>query len=359
MIKVRGRMKMKKILPVKSPIDFIAYKPFDASRIAILLAQETLCKELYENFIHFRIEKLCEKGMIELDCHFNEEFSSVGVKKVPIDVLFDLHIEFIDFCKKSIDREFYLFIPIETSEISNYSVYKEKKVPHHIFVYGYDDEKQVFKCSEFFSFSSAQYSFEEVSYQEMKNAFLDLQQQTNEKMMENEWAQWLKDIQLLHCFKEYKDRFTIERVRIALQNYLDEKDCYGNKGYIKDVYYGFAIYDLTEEYIDQISKKDRDSFDIRCFSLILFHFHYLRLQAEFIKQNYEDTKKGMQTFIDEFNKIEKDSKELRSLAIKYRLTHEKGILNRIKIKLQKTKEKEMEILVKYINYLKYIEKEAG
>ena len=46
-----------KILPVKLPNDVIAYKPFDASRLSILLAQEPVCKEMYENFLHFRIEK--------------------------------------------------------------------------------------------------------------------------------------------------------------------------------------------------------------------------------------------------------------------------------------------------------------
>ena len=133
----------KKILPIENPNKFFAYKPFDASRIAILLTQNPTCKELYENFIHYRIEKSYVQGEMVLDCHFSEEFSSIGVKKIPIDLLLDLSSDFISFCKISIDRDFYLFIPIECSEISNYSVYKAKKIPHHIFVYGYDDEQQL------------------------------------------------------------------------------------------------------------------------------------------------------------------------------------------------------------------------
>ena len=69
----------RKTLPVENPNQFFAYKPFDASRIAILLTQNPMCKELYENFIHYRIEKINSQGYMQLDCHFNEEFSSFGV----------------------------------------------------------------------------------------------------------------------------------------------------------------------------------------------------------------------------------------------------------------------------------------
>ena len=275
----------KKNLPVEDPNDFFAYKPFDASRIAILLTQTPICKELYENFIHYRIEKKYIQGEIVLDCHFNEEFSSIGVKKMPIDLLLEIPIDFIEFCKISIDKNFYLFIPIECSEISNYCAYKKEKIPHHIFVYGYDDEQQTFSCAEFFSFSNKRYSFELVTYGEMEAAFLDLQNQITSEAMKKENSQWKKDIQLLYSYVEFKDKFTIQRIHRALYYYLDGRDCFGNKDYLKDVYYGIAIYDLVKEYINQILKKHYHFFDIRCFTLIYFHFRYLRLQAEFIMQS--------------------------------------------------------------------------
>lgn len=341
-----------KKLPVKNPNEFIEYKPFDASRIAILLAQEPICKELYENFIHYRIEKSSYQEKIVLDCHFNEEFSSIGVKKVPIDLLLDMQIDFIEFCKTSIDRDYYLFIPIECFEISNYSVYKKVKVPHHIFVYGYNDEQQVFSCSEFFSFSQKRYSFETVSYQEMQNAFFALQNQTNPDMMKNEHLQWIKDIELLHSFTEYKDKFTLQRLQVGLHNYLNERDCYGNKGYLKDVYYGIAIYDLIKEYVNEtLIENVQTFFDISCFSLISYHFHYLRLQAEFVKENYDDNKNRIKELINEFYELENYARRLLNVAIKYKITRKKNILERIIIMLNKLKEADIEILTKYIDYL--------
>ncbi|MBD5534779.1 MAG: hypothetical protein HDQ99_03785 [Lachnospiraceae bacterium] len=345
---------MKKKLPVKDPNTFISYKPFDTSRIAMLLAQEKTCKELYENFIHYRIEKVGDEDKMELDCHFNEEFSSIGIKKIPIDLLLGMKINFIEFCKESIDRNFYLFIPIETSEISNYSVYKKKKVPHHIFVYGYDDEKQVFECSEFFSFSDQGYSFESVSYKEMENAFMDLQNQTKPEMMNNEHLQWLKDIQLLHSFTEYKDKFTVQRVQIGLQNYLNERDCFGNKDYLKDVYYGYAIYDLLKEYVEQIIEKDREVFDIRSFYLIYLHFRYLRLQAEFLNDNYDKEKHGLVPFIEKFFELEQTSYKLTSLALKYGITRKKSILVRVSKLILDLKEEDEKVLESYIDYLESI-----
>lgn len=345
----------KKTLPVQNPNEFFAYKPFDASRIAILLTQNPICKELYENFIHYRIEKINIQGHTELDCHFNEEFSSIGVKKMPIDFLLNFSIDFIEFCKMSIDRNFYLFIPIECSEISNYSVYKKEKLPHHIFVYGYDDDQQVFLCSEFFSFSKKRYSFESVSYLEMKMAFLGLQSQTTPDMMNKEKFQWLKEIQLLHSFVDYKDKFTIQRIQSGLRFYLDERDCCGNKGYLKDVYYGIAIYDLLEEYIIEIIKKDYELFDIRCFTLIFFHFRYLRLQAEFIKQNYNFNMEKQNEYINKFLELEKYANILLNIAIKYQITRDKAILQHIIKKLKKLKEGDIDILTQYIKYLAIIE----
>lgn len=345
---------MKKCLPVKDPNTIISYKPFDTSRIAILLAQEKTCQELYENFIHYRIEKVGVEGQMELDCHFNEEFSSIGIKKMPIDLLLGMKINFIEFCKESIDRDFYLFIPIETSEISNYSIYKKKKVPHHIFVYGYDDENQIFECGEFFSYSNRGYSFESVTYKELENAFMDLQKQTKPEMMNNDHLQWLKDIQLLHSFTEYKDKFTVQRVQIGLQNYLNERDCFGNKDYLKDVYYGYAIYDLLKEYIEQIIEKDREVFDVRTFYMIYLHFRYLRLQAEFLNENYVKEKNGLDSFIEKFLELEEKSYKLVNVALKYSITRRKTTLERAIQKILSLKEEEERVLKKYIDYLNII-----
>lgn len=341
----------KKILPIENPNKFFAYKPFDASRIAILLTQNPTCKELYENFIHYRIEKSYVQGEMVLDCHFSEEFSSIGVKKIPIDLLLDLSSDFISFCKISIDRDFYLFIPIECSEISNYSVYKAKKIPHHIFVYGYDDEQQLFLCAEFFSFSNKRYSFEPVSYQEMEEAFFSLQSQVTSEMMRKEHLQWKKDIELLYSLVDHKDKFTIQRIQCGLHYYLDKRDCDGNKDYIKDVYYGVAIYDLLEEYINELIKEDYQSFDIRCFTLVLFHFRYLRLQAEFIKKNYDCDENHQNEFVNNFLELENYAQFFLNLAIKYKIVRKITILKRILKMIKYLKDKDIEILNQYINYL--------
>lgn len=344
----------KKVIPVTSPNNFIAYKPFDASRISILLAQETLCKEIYENFLYFRIEKKVNNKEINLDCHFNEEFSSIGVKKIPTDVIKDLNIEFIKFCKISLERDFYIFLPIETSEITNYINYKKKLIPHHIFIYGYNDDKKVFYCSEFFSFSEAPYSSQIVTYQEMEAAYYKLQSLQKSNVMDNEWAQWMKDIQLLHSFTEYIDKFDIKRLIIGLQNYLDGNDCSGNKNYIKDVYYGFAIYDLVAEYIKEKLISYQKNFDIRCFTLIFYRFHYMKLQTIFIKENYVVYGSDIQFFIDSYSDIEKEAYIMLNLIIKFTISEKKDILIRVCDLMERIKRNDLVVTRSYIECLKSI-----
>lgn len=344
----------KKILPVACPKDFMAYKPFDASRIAILLAQERLCKEIYEKFLHFRIEKKINVVNIELDCHFNEEFSSIGIKKIPTDLIKDLNIDFITFCKNSLRRDFYVFLPIETSEISNYINYKKKLIPHHIFIYGYNDDKEVFYCSEFFSFSELPYSFQMVSYQEMEAAYYKLQNMLKNNEMEYESEEWLKDIQLLHSFTDYVDKFNINRVINGLQNYLNEKDYSGNKNYIKDVYYGFAIYDLVVEYVNENLIRNSNAsndFDIRCFVLIFYRFHYMKLQTVFIKENYTIYNNDKQLFTDKYSRIEEEALRMLNLTIKYKISGEKNILVKVINYLEKIKKSDLVVTRKYIDYL--------
>ncbi len=187
---------------------------------------------------------------------------------------------------------------------------------------------------------------------EMEEAFLDLQNQTTPEMMNKEQFQWLKDIQLLKSFADYKDKFTIQRVQSGLRFYLDGRDCYGNKGYLKDVYYGIAIYNLLEEYINEILKENYELFDIRCFTLIFFHFRYLRLQAEFIKQNYDIEKQDV--FIKKFLDLEKCANILLNVAIKYQITRKKAILQNIIKKIKEMKEGDINILTQYINYLEHL-----
>ncbi len=346
-------MKIKE-LPFKLPNKFIAYKPFDASRISILLAQESLCKEIYENFLHFRIEKEIEKENIKLDCHFNEEFSSIGVKKVPIDIITDLGIDFITFCRTAIEKDFYIFLPIETFEVSNYINYKKKYRPHHIFIYGYNNEKEVFYCSEFFSFDKGIYSSETVTYREMEEAYYKLQTELESKVMLNEWAQWMKDIQLLHSFREYNDKFNIKRLILGLQNFLEENDCYGNKNYIKDVFYGFAIYDLIIEYINNILKSSKSNFDIKSLSLIFYRFRYMKLQAQFIQENYSKYNQSIQSIIDSYWEMEEKSYNALKLAIKFSISHEKNILNKVINLIEELKKNDYIVTINYIECLKNI-----
>ena len=93
-------------------------------------------------------------------------------------------------------------------------------------------------------------------------------------------------------------------------------------------------------------------FDIRCFTLIFFHFRYLRLQAEFIKQNYDIEKQDV--FIKKFLDLEKCANILLNVAIKYQITRKKAILQNIIKKIKEMKEGDINILTQYINYLEHL-----
>lgn len=342
----------RKILPQKLPNDFIAYKPFDASRISILLTQDVTCKEIYENFMYYRIEKKIEEnGSIELDCHFNEEFSSIGVKKVPINILNDSNI--IDFIIKSIDCNYYIFLPIETSCISNYINYKKRNNPHHIFIYGYDLVEKLFYCSEFFGFSERPYSSELVNFHELENSYYNLQERLNESIMDDEWAHWMKDIQLLYSYKKFNDRFSIGRIVNGLSYYLDERDYCGNKNYIHNVYYGFAIYDLVIGYSKKHLMISDKPYDIRGVSLIYYHFHYLLIQIKFIIDEFGFM--DLENIVPEFDILRNHSRILLSLGIKYRIKLNTNDLYSIITSLDKLKMLDYELTNKYIDKLKYIQ----
>lgn len=356
MMKREVRVMNKKVLPVKSPNGFLTYKPFDSTRISVLLAQDKLCKEIYENFMYFSVEKCAyDNGVMKLECHYKEQFSSIGEKRVPIDLILDMDMDFIKFCKKSLDKEFYVFLPIETSEISNYINYKKKPVYHHIFIYGYNDDERVFYCSEFFAFSNDKYSYQTVSYDEMEAAFYKLQRELDEDSLSKEKMQWLKDVHLLHSYTEYRDRFTINRLIVGLQNYLDKRDNNGNKDYIKNLYYGYAIYDLCDIYIEYIvSNNFYYHFDMRPFLLIKDRFHYMKIQSEFVSENYASDSSEINHIVDEFIRLEKEARKMFHLTIKYTMRGENKNVTKILEILDMLKSEDYAVTSRYIECLKHI-----
>ena len=271
---------------------------------------------------------------------------------MPIDLLRDLQVDFIRFCKTSLDQDFYLFMPIDTSEISNYTSYQKYRVPHHIFLYGYNDEKRVFYCSEFFSFSSAPYSAQTVRYEELEAAFYQLQAQQKENVMGNEWAQWMKDVQLLHSFTEYMDKFSVNRLVVGLEHYLNERDCYGNKDYLPGVSYGFAIYDLLMEYVKGVSVKSQSGLDVRGPSLLFFRFRYMKLQVKFLQETYPDFAESLEPFVLLYAKLESESRSLLSLAMKFQIDRKEKILTRLSEKTRQLKQNDWAVTKDYIECLK-------
>ena len=85
--------------------------------------------------------------------------------------------------------------------------------------------------------------------------------------------------------------------------------------------------------------------------MVLFHFRYLRLQAEFIKKNYDCDENHQNEFVNNFLELENYAQFFLNLAIKYKIVRKITILKRILKMIKYLKDKDIEILNQYINYL--------
>lgn len=184
---------------------------------------------------------------------------------VPLIIAEKRYADIIDLIKEMTDAEMYLYLCVDEYSISAYDNYGKNHIQHTLLIYGYDNEKQIVYAADFFK--NRKYAFEEVSFEEIKNA-CDLRQEN-----------FLGGIRLLRRRPYYVNRFNLKRMQKNIEKYItgqppEEFDV--NNDYIRVCFnrspmlYGINIYDGIIADIDK-----NDYVNIKDYFFIKQHFEVI------------------------------------------------------------------------------------
>lgn len=217
---------------------------------------------------------------------------------------------------------------------------------HPNFIYGFDKKMKKILLAD--NFENNKYAYKTITYSQADLAF--------ELVGGNSWETSI----FLYKIKEYRHEFYPKYVKEQLIDYLnpcrglcylDRTICmnprYNGAAYRNEVYYGIECYDLIKKYIAGIKENDIDYVDgdWRSFSMLKDHKQLMLERYNFMTEN---------NFANENNDLEekfikqiKDCEILINIFLKYKLTHDIDILDKILLRLDKSLENDKNNLTEF------------
>ena len=228
------------------------------------------------------------------------------------------------FIKKSIDEEYYIYLPVDTGMITAYG---ERQHPHDMLIFGYDDERKIFHIADFFQ--GKRYGFSTASYTEVENA---LQQSLNYWIFND-------DIILMKVNQDAVFSFEPSSVCESIREYLDasktKTDLYSrvkyfpslfNKGVPEKFIYGMDCYKIIYNYL-----LNNDNFELQ-HNIQVFHLFSEHKEVMYERINYMGENRYLKNYdyyCKKYKNIFDKARLCQTYYIKFIITEKPEILKRI------------------------------
>lgn len=201
-------MSKNKMLPIGQPI--ISYEPVVNHITGIMNSNfEKYQSAFYNNFIDILIDNAADFDDIKNWLRYGMfEFY-----RIPKNIMYTMNEnELINRLCEWIDEDFYVLISFETFFVSNYTTYKTRKFRHYAMIRGYDKDREIFSCGDFFDFNY--YSIEDCSMKEVVQGILN-----NGTIGSKGFA---KDFTLLRIDEQAIPKLDVNKVIFSLDKLLTE-----------------------------------------------------------------------------------------------------------------------------------------
>ena len=221
---------------------------------------------------------------------------------------------------------------------------------HPNFIYGFDKgTKEIYLAD---NFENNKYAYKTISFFQADRAF--------ELVGGNAWEVSI----FLYKVKEYQHEFFPEFVKEQLEDYLnpnrgvcylDRTVCmnshYNGPNYLNEVYYGLNCYKLIDRFLSGIKEGDLGfvNGDWRSFSMLRDHKQLMLERYDFMESkgfiNQDDNLK------EQFIKQVRDCEIMLNMFLKYNLTQDVRILDRLSLRLDQSIENDKKNLTKFIEMI--------
>lgn len=253
--------------------------------------------------------------------------------------------DYLTFIKDSIDMGYYIYLIVRTNEISAYG---STNYPHDLFIYGYDDMKEILNISDFFQ--GRKYSHTTTTYKEMDNALV-----YEEKEYSCHWI-FHNDIILLKANHDSELLFQSSRVKSSITDYLYaaptiytysrlKLNCTEE---IKNYVFGMDCYKILRNHV----KQNLLSGELQEHWRQVFHLMYEHkvVMIERIKFMMSINKLyNANIYLKAYSEIVNKALLMQNLYIKYAILLDKKILQKIEFIINDIEEKEYECLKSMLN----------
>ena len=216
---------------------------------------------------------------------------------------------------------------------------------HSVYIYGYDDEKQEFTISDFVS-ESGSFTLTTIPYKNLQES-LDSMNETDYtvKYSSNKFFIYLYDAHDFHYV------FDIKKLCHELGDYYNcentmDVNCYEVYNLYKtkdnNVMWGIDVYNWLSEYLSEF----KDSIDYHSIYVLLDHKKSMLLRIDYLEsihllKDYLTLKQG-------YNELLNKIKVLLNLSIKYNLTRDKKIVDKMQVEISVIKKLEKDMAYMFL-----------
>ncbi|RAN76592.1 hypothetical protein [Bacillus sp. SRB_331] len=333
---------MQKILPINTEINVTCFQ-FEAFPLTIISNYKESFPWIHSNYIQLAFHK----DFIEAPVPFKFylfDYSLVPwlkVQKLDREVYSLFNEDIVDFIKKAIDLEYYVYLNVDEYFIPHRAAYKNYNKSHDILVFGYNENDLEFSLlgyneKQLFSKTKVPYDLFRKGFQNLSNIKNDCNQ-----------------IYLYRFERNTKYNFRLSVVIDSLKEYLFSKNSAGKFNALaepENLVFGIECYNYLVEYLDY--ERERTSFiDLRYLQKLLEHKLCMLERIEYLEQEgYVEKEHGCSI---KYNDVVKKSKSIKLLTMKFNKTYNESTLENIKETLKDIKDLEIEILSKLIEELEY------
>ena len=244
----------------------------------------------------------------------------------------------------AIESGYYIFFYIHQGTLST----RMGPDVHGIFVYGFDKKNQILYVAD--HYDNGKYALAELGFEEFLKAYeltywdeegYYLPKYENDILWEN------KPIYIAKS-RPFKYEFSVEWFKIQLKDYLESTHSLNSAASVTEGpgykrYYGISSYDLVIYYMDQLAcNKENVMKDHRIITIICDHKKLIAMRMEYFREkglcmiHEEDVEKSRMLY--------KSSEIILYLFLKFKLTDNIEILEKIKDILWEMKNIEFELL---------------
>lgn len=330
-------MSIKK-LPIKYPL--ITSYPEHANLFAVLQNNENSLSWILNNYIQIYIE-IDNPLRPFFYRHFNFDICPyTDYQKIGRDIVSKKWNEFTEFVTDALEMGYYIFVYLDTFYINASSSYKKIHFEHPTLIWGYDSIKGTINTADFYK--DCKYIFTYDSFQNINQAF---------KSTPNKWSIfWARryvghdDVILYRNREDCEYTFDIKLVVTLLQDFILSKNTYEKLGSYESQYFrnkkcvfGISIYNSIKNYL-QGSAIQIEFIPPTVFSILLDHKVLMVERIKYLGNN--GYLMNVNTYLCLYEDILLNTRILLNLCLKFNLTHNIDIINRIISMIPLLEEKE-------------------